>query len=185
MSLAVGLVHDGQVWIGADAYIQQNSVSLAKQEPKVIRLTEEDTGRPVLIASVGDGILNQIVRFDITVKARREGVDIFAHMLEAVGRPLLNAINSHAENLHLKKSKWPSGRFLIGYDGHLFSIDTHFYMVEPTSGCCAIGAGEEFAFGALSATKQGHSPYARVHLALEAGAEYSNVVCKPFCIEKL
>lgn len=186
MTLIVGAYQDGELWMGADSYLEHNTISFNQQRPKIIRKVEAETNRPVLIGCCGEASLLQIVEFRYQVRTRSEETEIFEHVMDGIAQPLLDAIRIRAKELNLKKSKWPLGRFLIGYEDRLFILDRQFYVVETRDSFAAIGSGEEPALGCLFVTQTGDLPlHERVHKAMEAGAKYSSQVAPPFHIEKL
>jgi hypothetical protein len=75
------------------------------------------------------------------------------------------------------------GHFLVAWRGVAVEISSDFGLVRPRNGEMAIGSGRDFALGALGATR-GLPPEARVHIALEAAAEYQQDVAGPFTIRR-
>lgn len=72
------------------------------------------------------------------------------------------------------------GTFLVGYRGHLYEVNGDFQVGEAASGYAAVGCGDEFAHGALFATKTGKDAKARVLTALSAAENHSAGVRGPF-----
>jgi hypothetical protein len=72
------------------------------------------------------------------------------------------------------------GTFMVGYQGRLFQVDSHFQVLEDRADYCAIG--EEVA-GALFASSG--TPYDRVQIALSASARHNSMVREPFVVHRL
>ena len=53
------------------------------------------------------------------------------------------------------------GTFLVGYQGHLFDIESDYQVGIPEDGYAAVGSGQDIARGSLFAT-QGQEPRSRV-----------------------
>lgn len=183
MSLIVGVVYKDQVWMGSDSYLEHNQTSFTLKRPKIVRKHEPESKRSVLLGVVGDAML-----FDIAERCemmdRPEGADIYKHVCNGIAQPLIETIHARGNALRLTGKNWPSGRFMIGYEGRIFIIDRQFYVVETTDADNAIGAGEDSARGALYAVAKG-APKKRIEMALQAGQKFSSYVCGPFHIEKL
>jgi ATP-dependent protease HslVU (ClpYQ) peptidase subunit len=76
------------------------------------------------------------------------------------------------------------GQFLVGYRGHLYSVMSDFQVNEMADGYDAVGAGAEYALGALRALR-GVAPTTRVRRALEVSAHFNMAVSAPFFVRSL
>ena len=76
------------------------------------------------------------------------------------------------------------GQFLVGYHGHLYSIESDFQVGELSDGFDAVGSGSDFALGAMAALDK-LSPTRRIRKALEITAHFNMSVCGPFHVKSL
>lgn len=83
-----------------------------------------------------------------------------------------------------KDEKETGGTFLVGYQGHLFQVESDYQVGIARDGFDAVGCGGEVALGSLFATT-GMEPHARIRLALQAAARFCNGVRGPFRIMRL
>ena len=73
------------------------------------------------------------------------------------------------------------GRFLLGFEDEFYEIGSEYDICRPAGSYCAIGVGEEYAYGSLHATEQmSMEPLQRLQMALEAAACYNTDVAGPF-----
>ena len=67
------------------------------------------------------------------------------------------------------------GRFLLGFRGHLYQIDSDFQVNRFLSGDAAVGCGDEMALAAMAA-------FERINRTLEIVSELNTGVCWPFTL---
>jgi ATP-dependent protease HslVU (ClpYQ) peptidase subunit len=75
---------------------------------------------------------------------------------------------------------------LIGIEGRLFVISAQGAVNECVQGYCAIGSGSEFALGVLHTLQTTDTtPEDKILRALDAAAEHTYSVARPFKIESV
>ena len=74
------------------------------------------------------------------------------------------------------------GTFLLGYNGHLYEVDSDFQIGIPADGYAACGCGISYALGSLHTSRSNSDPLERVQIALETAAKFSCGVRAPFTI---
>lgn len=72
------------------------------------------------------------------------------------------------------------GEMLVGVRGHVFTIFDHFQCSRSGAGYMAIGIGENYALGALHATRGTADAEKRALIALEAAGEHCIAVRAPY-----
>jgi ATP-dependent protease HslVU (ClpYQ) peptidase subunit len=81
--------------------------------------------------------------------------------------------------------------FLLGYKGKLYSVEGSFQLCRSARKMCAMGAGDDFALGALHATLKQFETWSEASItsainhALQTASELSSAVAGPFMVEKL
>jgi ATP-dependent protease HslVU (ClpYQ) peptidase subunit len=178
MTAIVGLVADGEVWLGADsAAIGGNLVSTRTPADAKLAMVG-----PLLVATAGNHRGWQVLRHHFEVPAREEGLDALAYLVH-VADALRDAFRAHGVgNIGAEGEESPS-IFLIGYEGRLFEMYGDFQISEFAEGYHAMGGGEAVALGALYATPA-LRPRVRPEVALEAAEQHCVEVRRPFIIEK-
>ena len=74
------------------------------------------------------------------------------------------------------------GTFLVGIQGHLFSVQSDFQVEESAEDFNSVGCGDSYALGALAVQPPGHDPEKRVRQALQVAEKFSGGVRGPFLI---
>lgn len=180
MTCIVGLIHDGTVYIGGDsAGIAGYSLTVRADE-KVF------ANGPFLMGFTTSFRMGQLLRYKLTPPTHPyvepgQLMDVPKYMvtcfIDAV-RECLKA-GGYAEKLNEQES---GGKFLVGYSGRLFIIDSDYQVGESLDGYAAVGCGADIALGALHATMT-VEPRTRVMRALAAAERHSAGVRGPFVIE--
>ena len=73
------------------------------------------------------------------------------------------------------------GRILLGFEHDLYVVGCEFDIGRFAEPYCAIGIGEEYAYGSLFSTSQlGLQPFQRLKMALQAAERHNTDVSGPF-----
>lgn len=175
MTCIVGLVDKRNVYIGGD------SASVAGWTSRVTRLPKVFRRGPFLIGYTTSFRMGQLLQHALVVPLQGEERDDMRFMVtvfvECV-RTLLKdkgvaKVESNAES---------GGQFLVGYRGHLYSVQQDFQVNEMADGFDAVGSGSEYALGALASTK-GMAPTQRLKHALAVSAHFNMAVSPPFFVK--
>lgn len=175
MTCTVGVVENGVVWMGADAFSGNEYIYSRSALPKVF------TQQGVLFGIAGDwrgGLLLQ----SLEMPAHPEGMPPEQY----VGQLLVAAMRDHfREHGFLQEVNAQQQTedlvLLIGYQGRLFALWQQFQLTESAEGYEAIGSGMFVATGALYAARQVGMPAAeQIHMALTAACAHSPFVRPPF-----
>lgn len=177
MTCIIGLVDDGNVYIGADSAGVAGSGLSIRSDPKVF--IRDD----FIMGFTGSFRMGQLLRYNLQVAYRPEITDILEYMVktfvEAVRRCLKGG--GFAEK---KDDREKGGTFLVGYQGRLFRIGSDYQVGENKLPFDVVGCGEDIAQGSLYSN--GYlKPKERILQALEAAEQFSSGVRRPFLIERL
>lgn len=180
MTCVVGLVSDGDVWLGADSASGDTGQWTARtnQSPKVFR------NGSLLMGFTTSFRMGQLLRWSLTVPPHPDHIEthewLATSFVEAVRHCLAAGGFARKDN-----NVESGGQFLVGYRGGLFFVDSDYHVAEPSDGYAAVGCGEPFALGSLHTTGTlDFTPEERVRAALSAAAAYSAYVRAPFHILK-
>lgn len=177
MTCIVGVVDGGRIYMGGDAASVQGWTRRQTKLRKVFRRG------PFLIGYTTSFRMGQLLEHQLKVGRQPADTSVMGymvnHFVEAVRQLLKERGFSKIES-----NNESGGQFLVGYRGHLFSIDSDYQVGEMADGYDAVGSGSEFALGALQALSDA-PPRRRVKRALEVAAHFNMGVCPPFHIKSM
>lgn len=177
MTCVVGMISKGKVYIGADsAGISGHQVTI-RNDPKVFRRG------PFVIGFAHSFRMGQLLRYKLELPNSFFDKDLDEYMVTDFIDSVRICFAEGGHGMHGEAGEEFAGKFLIGYQDRLFSIDSDFQVGIPQRGYDAIGAGQEFALGALAVSKE-RSPTAKVTEALRIASTFSAAVAAPFEVIK-
>lgn len=180
MTCIVGLTEQNKVYIGGDSASGNGSVVRLSAVPKVFSTDG------FLIGYTSSWRMGQILEHHLLIDKA---------VLPKVGNSLQEfMVRVFVENVRellktfgyakLENNEETGGAFLVGYCGHLYHIESDYQVNETINGMDACGAGEEYALGALYATRDMTiDPFQRISTALEAAAQFCPTVRPPFIVK--
>jgi len=171
----VGLVDDGDVYIGGDSAGVSNSWLSLHANRKVF------TNGPYVVGFTSSFRMGQLLRYALKPPPPPErGLDRFmvTTFVDAVRRCLKDGGLAKKEN-----EVETGGAFLVGVSGRLFAVYGDYQVTEEVGSYDAVGSGASIALGAMYAT-EGLLPRDRLRLALGAAERFSTYVRRPFTIRK-
>ena len=174
MTCIVGLVHEGVVYIGGDSAGVGGMSLTVRADEKVFQNGE------FLMGFTTSFRMGQLLRYSLKPPRRHPDDDIHQYMVV----DFVNAVRGclKAGGYASKEDEVESGgTFLVGYAGHLFTVDSDYQVGIPEDGYAAVGSGQDIAQGSLFAT-QGQEPRQRVLTALQAAERFNAGVRGPFHI---
>jgi ATP-dependent protease HslVU (ClpYQ) peptidase subunit len=175
MSCVVGLLHEGDVYIGADGFAT----------------TEDGERRPIVANKI---IRNKHYLIGYTGSVRT-GQIVDPHYFEPPDdiQDLAEALREH---LYAKGCvataeggiSMQTCNFLVGYKDQLYEILMDFQLNKVMGNFTAVGSGASYAMGAmhvLNKTYRLMTPENKLEFALEAAAKFHTSCGPPFSYEKL
>ncbi|MDX1216296.1 hypothetical protein GOL99_12200 [Sinorhizobium medicae] len=177
MTCIVGIVHEGEIFMGGDSAGVGGMSITNRVDEKVFR------NGPYLIGYTSSFRMGQLLRYHLKVAKRDPDVSAMEHMVTA----FIPAVRQcFFEGGYTWKSE--DMEFLVGYEGHLFHIENDFQVGEARTGYDACGCGADIALGALHAMRWSNFSLGKVHpqnqieMALAAAAEFSAGVRGPWTV---
>lgn len=169
----VGLVADGAVWLGADsAAVGDNSLTV-RADPKVF-------ARDRFVIGFTDSYrMGQLLRYSLSLPEFHQGGDPMAFMV----RRFVEAVRACFRDggfLKMDNGREAGGYFMVGFSGHLFTVDSDFQVALSREPYVAIGCAADIARGALYAMPMDRDPEERLLTALEAAQAGNPGVRAPF-----
>ena len=175
MTCIVGLVHDGDVYIGGDsAGVAGLSIT--------IRSDEKVFGNgPFIMGFTTSFRMGQLLRYKLAPPAQTVHQNDMEYMVTSF---VDSCRQCFAGNGFGDKDATVGGNFLVGYKGKLYNIEGDYQVGVPRAAFDAVGCGSDLALGAMFAT-EGLPPEKRIHAALAAASTFSAGVAPPFTILRL
>lgn len=175
MSCIVGIVHEGNVYLGGDsAGTSESCQSVIHAEPKAFCIGE------FVIGCAGSFRISQILRY-VFVPPPISG-DLMRYMVTAFVPALKECLKVDEQK---SEDLLCGSRALVGVRGRLFCIYTDFHVEETLDEYNTIGSADDVAYGALYATRcLENDPMTRLRIALEAAQKYYASVREPFVYVK-
>ena len=175
MTCIVGLVHEGVVYIGGDSAGVGGMSLTVRADEKVFQNGE------FLMGFTTSFRMGQLLRYSLKPPRRHPDDEIHQYMVV----DFVNAVRSclKAGGYASKEDEVESGgTFLVGYAGHLFTVNSDYQVGIPEDGFAAVGSGQDIALGALFATQGQATPRDRVLTALRSAERFNAGVRGPFHI---
>ena len=175
MTCIVGLVDNGDVYIGGDsAGVAGLSLS--------IRADEKVFGNgPFIMGFTSSFRMGQLLRYKFSPPAQT----VHQNDMEYKVTSFIDAARQcFSANGFGDKDATRGGTFLVGYKGKLYTVEGDYQVGIPTAPFDAVGCGSDLALGAMYAT-EGLSPEQRINMALSAASTFSAGVAPPFVILRL
>jgi ATP-dependent protease HslVU (ClpYQ) peptidase subunit len=172
MTCIVGLVENGNVYIGGDsAGVAGLSITIRSDE-KVFE------NGPFIMGFTTSFRMGQLLRYKFEPPKQTVAQSDMQYMVT----DFIDAIRvCFTKNGFGDASS--GGTFLVGYNGVLYHIDSDYQVGIPSGPYDSVGCGSDIALGAMYASG-GKTPEERVKLALEASAKFSGGVAPPFTLVK-
>lgn len=178
MTCIVGLVANGQVFIGGDsAGVSTGRLSLVVRNDRKVFHNGD-----FVMGFTSSFRMGQILAFNFHPPKPRVGTDVMAYMVT----DFIDAARARMKEggfARVSNGAEEGGSFLVGYAGRLFHISDDFQVGESSHGFDACGCGDLIALGSLRSTREWTDPAARVKEALECAETFSAGVRSPFFFE--
>ena len=175
MTCIVGLVHEEVVYIGGDSAGVGGLSLTVRADEKVFQNGE------FLMGFTTSFRMGQLLRYSLEPPRRHPDDEINQFMVVTFTNAVRECLK--AGGYASKKDEVESGgTFLVGYAGHLFTVDSDYQVGIPEDGYAAVGSGQDIARGALFATQGQATPRSRVLTALRSAERFNAGVRGPFHI---
>lgn len=179
MTCVVALEHSGVVYLGSDSFLGDAFIRDQISRPKFFQ-----KGDRFVVAFAGGLRGAQIVEHGLKFRKMKKNEDEEAFLVTEVSKKIQAAFSKAGANIKDEGSvDTHDADFLIALNGKIFIIQDDYSVIRSRHGFASIGAGQDFALGALaSLEKYVTDPRMKIELALKAAADLSPQVCGPFHI---
>ena len=175
MTAIVGLIDNGSVYIGGDSCGIAGLSKSIRIDPKVF------SNGPFIIGGTSSFRMLQLLRFKFAPPPQTNLQDDYEYM---VTHFIDTARQCFASNGFGDEKAQIGGTFMVGYRGHLYTVEGDYQVGIPAASFDAVGCGSDLCLGSLYAT-EGLDPEDRINCALAAASTFSAGVAPPFTILKL
>ncbi len=174
MTCIAGIVKDGVVWIGGDSCGSNTRLNTIRRDGKVF-----ETGE-FIIGYTSSYRMGQLLQYSFHVPKQRLEESDYQYMTTRFIDSVRDCFKAGGY-MRVNNSEESGGKFLVGYRGNLYEVDSDYQVGIPDCGYSAVGSGDEVALGSLySSDGEGRSPRERIILALEAAEYLTPYVKAPF-----
>lgn len=179
MTCIIAMEHNGIAFLGSDSFLGGAFIRDQIDRPKFF-----EKGPRFFIAFAGGLRGAQIVEHGIKFRKPRKGEDEEAYLVTEVSQKLQSAFTRSGANIKDDGNvDTHDSSFITCINGKVFIIQNDYSVIRSRHGFCAIGAGQDFALGAMAILKtEKVSPKEKIQRALEVAADLSPQVCGPFHI---
>lgn len=176
MTCIIGFIKNKKVYIGGDsAGVGGLDVTL-RRDSKVFK-----NGK-FIIGYTSSFRMGQLLRFKLKVKDQDEEQDDYEYMCTTFIDAVRNCLKENAYTT-IDDNVEKIGYFLVGYNGHLYNIQSDLQVAESYDSFDSVGCGEDYAKGAMEIlTKSKQSPRQIIKKALTIVVKFSGGVRPPFNI---
>ncbi len=174
MTCVIGLVHRKRIYMGADSAASGNRFIRTTNLPKVFR------NGPCLIGYCGSFRMGQVLQHCLEVPKQPPGEAAETYMVTRFIDAVRVAFKTKGVSA-IEQNKEKGGHFMVGYRGHLYSINSDFHVGDMLDGFDCIGSGAPVALGAMKALED-QPPRERIQRALEITSYFISDVAPPFHI---
>ncbi len=185
MTCIIGVEHEGVVYMGAD------SIGLNGWAKDIIAHDKLFNRAGMLFGCAGNPRMAQILRYQTTFMQQGPDHPDEEYLVREVVEKARLAFREHGFMETENGRDVMTSCFLLGYKGKLYSVENGFQLCRSARQFYALGAGDDFAMGALHATLSQYETWTEtlitesIRHALKTAAELSAAVAPPFVVEKL
>jgi len=184
MTCIVGMVEDGEVYIGGDSIAADGWDKDIIAERKVFRR------RDILFGCAGSIRMMQLIQYHLVIPQRLPLVSDEEYIIVSLVGAIRQCLKDNGL-LEVENAKEKTGQdCIIGYKGRLFLLQTDLSIYMSSFSSIAIGVGKIYAQTAMH-TQQRYikskrvTPCVRIIRALEVAESLCIGVSPPFYVEQL
>ena len=180
MTCIVGLVHDGDVFIGGDSAGSNDAFDM------MIRADEKVFKKDGMVFGFTSSFrMGQILRYSFIPPSQAVGQGDYEYLCGPWIDSLIDCLKEKGY-ASVANNNVTGGTFLVGFNGSLYRIDDDFQVGMRVDHYDSVGCGGRYAIGAMSMLIDDDiSPEEKINKALAVAARFSAGVRGPFVVKKL
>lgn len=174
MACIVGLVEQGVIYLGGD------SISVSSCNKTLNRDSKVFLRNGIFFGTCGHTRLRNLLQYRLDIPPYRD-TGPMTYLVNELLEAIRSCFKQEGFAQEDKGREYFEGRILLGLEHELYIIGGDYNISRPAGCYCAIGVGEEYAYGSLYTTEQMRvEPLGRLRMALEAAAFHNTDVSAPF-----
>lgn len=179
MTCIIGIEYDGKVYIGGDSLVTQGWDCGVVSGQKVFRLGD------FLIGCSGSVRMQNAVQYQLDIRVQSDDETDEHYILTGLIETMRQRLKDNAISTNENGAEETDGALLVGYHGKLYEVGIDYSIMRFQRGYDAIGAGGDFALGALTVLKESEvfQPIEALIQALTISGRFSNTVAAPYYVE--
>lgn len=174
MTCIVAIVEQGIIYFGGD------SISVKEYNKNINRDSKIFKRNGMLIGTCGSIRMRNLLQYRLEIPDYPGG-DPMAFLVNDFLDAVRECFKKEGFIQEERGREVFDGRFLVGFEHELYVVGNEYNIGRFAEPYCAIGIGEEYAFGSLFSTSRfGLQPLQRLEMALQAAERHSTEVSSPF-----
>ena len=173
MTCIVALKDGDNIWMGGDAGASSGYHTQSTIAPKVFGINDN-----ILIGYTSSFRMGQLLQFHTL--AHSDEFDLMYMVKEFV--PSIRKLFKDEGYARVDNNEEYAGRFIVVSRGRIFEVNSDYAVLEYHDDFYSVGSGSSYALGALHAMRHERSSEAKVLMALETAAHFTNTVKPPFTV---
>lgn len=174
MTCIIGLKHKGNIYMGGD------SAGVAGYRKEIRADEKVFVNGKFIFGFTSSFRMGQLLRYALVPPEKSPDMDVYKFMVTDFVNAVRNCLKDGGYATKKDEAE-VAGTFLVGYEGHLFKIDSDYQVGESREDFAAAGCGEEFALGAMAALET-KDPVNKIFKALTIVESYCTGVAGPFTV---
>lgn len=143
MTAVAGFTKNGIVYMAADSLASSESHTSVVVGSKLIKRDE------FLFGYTTNFRFGDILRYIFVPPTRESQCPVTEYMVKYFIPALRTCLEEQKYTDNTPKSE--SGNFLVGYQGHLFEVQSDYSVIESADGYASVGSGFQYCLGAMNA----------------------------------
>lgn len=192
MTCIIGLVEDGDIYMGSDTAAVCGWEVRTTTEPKVFthqvyRLTGaalDNSYEKMLIGFTTSFRMGQLLQYKLLLSSHPDHMTDMAYLVSLFTEDVRTCLKTGGM-AEIDKNVEKGGVFLIGYHNHLYVMESDYQILPVADHMDAIGNGREYALGAMLALKETMAPAARIDASLRIAERFCGAVRNPFTLHTM
>jgi ATP-dependent protease HslVU (ClpYQ) peptidase subunit len=180
MTCIVAIEHNEKVYMGGDSAAVYNRDIRIIDSKKVFKVG------PFLIGYTDSFRMGQLLQYNLVVEKQEcTQVEDDEEYLIKVFIPAVRKCLKDGGYAEINNNVESGGKFLVGYKGKIYVVESDFLLLRFKEEYSAIGCGDKYALGCLAANfYREDEPELRIEQSLEVAGQFSNGVAPPYYVEK-
>lgn len=174
MTCIVAIVERGIIYLGGDSISVKDYHKTLNRDSKIFQR------KGILIGTSGSVRMRNLLQYRLEIP-EYSGGDPMAFLVNDFLEAVRECFKRDGFIQEEKGREVFDGRFLLGFEHELYVVGNEYNIGRFAEPYCAIGVGEEYAYGSLFSTGQlGFQPLQRLEMALQAAERHNTDVSGPF-----